>query len=341
MSIKLAIVVPCYNEEEVLLETSRRLIGLLNRIQMDSLIAPESAIYFVDDGSNDQTWKIIQSLTLVDSRVCGIKLSCNRGHQNALLAGLLTAPGDAIVTVDADLQDDISVIEEMVIRFQQGSEIVYGVRKSRATDTPFKRCTANAYYKLLGWMGAKVVYGHADFRLMGRRAVECLREYSEVNLFLRGIVPQLGFATTTVYYDRAERFAGTSKYPLGRMLALAIDGITSFSITPLRLISSMGLLVCLLSLSMIVWVIYGHVVLNSTIPGWASSVIPIYFLGGIQLLGIGIVGEYIAKMYLETKRRPRFLIERIIPLPPDQAGLSEFRLDPLDRVQTAKPPLME
>lgn len=312
MSIVLAIVVPCYNEEEVLPETNRRLISLLDRIQKDNLIALESTIYFVDDGSTDQTWQIIQSLTQADSRVCGIKLSCNRGHQNALLAGLMTAEGDTIVTVDADLQDDICVIEEMVKRFLQGSEIVYGVRKSRATDTPFKRCTANAYYKLLGWMGAKVVYGHADFRLMGRRAVECLREYSEVNLFLRGIVPQLGFATTTVYYDRVERFAGKSKYPLGRMLALAVDGITSFSITPLRLISYLGFFVCLLSLSMVGWVIYGHVVLNSTIPGWASSVIPIYFLGGVQLFGIGIVGEYIAKIYLETKRRPRYLIETIL-----------------------------
>ena len=315
MSIRLAIVVPCYNEEEVLPETNRRLISLLDRIQINNLIASDSTIYFVDDGSTDQTWQIIQSMAQADSRVCGIKLSCNRGHQNALLAGLMTAEGDAIVSIDADLQDDISVIEEMVRRFLQGSEIVYGVRKSRATDTPFKRCTAHTYYKLLGWMGAKIVYGHADFRLMGRRAVECLREYSEVNLFLRGIVPQLGFATTTVYYDRVERFAGKSKYPLRRMLALAVDGITSFSITPLRIISYLGFIVCLLSLSIVVWVIYGHVVLQSTIPGWASSVIPIYLLGGIQLLSIGIVGEYIAKIYLETKRRPPFIIESVFQTP--------------------------
>ena len=311
MTIRLAIVVPCYNEEEVLPETSRRLTGLLNRLQQDNLIAPESTIYFVDDGSNDRTWEIIQSLVSADSKVCGIKLSGNCGHQNALLAGLLSAEGEAIVTVDADLQDDISVIEEMARCFQQGSEIVYGVRKSRAADTAFKRGTAHAYYKLLRWMGANVVYGHADFRLMGRRAVECLREYSEVNLFLRGIVPQLGFTTTTVYYDRAERFAGKTKYSLGRMLGLAIDGITSFSVTPLRLISTLGFLVCLLSLSMVAWVIYGHFIMNSTIPGWASSVLPIYFLGGIQLVSIGVVGEYIAKMYLETKRRPRYFIERI------------------------------
>ncbi|OGR02795.1 MAG: glycosyltransferase [Deltaproteobacteria bacterium RIFOXYD12_FULL_53_23] len=312
MTIRLAIVVPCYNEEEVLPETGLRLTGLLDRMQRDNLIAPASTLYFVDDGSKDQTWAIIQSLALADSRVCGIKLSCNCGHQNALLAGLLAAEGEALVTVDADLQDDISVIEEMVRRFQQGNEIVYGVRRSRATDTSFKRGTAHVYYKLLRWMGANIVYGHADFRLMGRRAVECLREYSEVNLFLRGIVPQLGFATTTVYYDRTERFAGKTKYHLGRMLGLAIDGITSFSVTPLRLISALGFLFCLLSIAMVAWVIYGHFVKNSTIPGWASSVLPIYFLGGIQLVGIGVVGEYIAKIYLETKRRPRYFIERIV-----------------------------
>ncbi|MEI6207921.1 MAG: glycosyltransferase family 2 protein [Desulfuromonadales bacterium] len=312
MSVRLAIVVPCCNEEQVLPETLRRLIVLLDRMQEEKLIELESAIYLIDDGSRDQTWKIIHSMAQSDSRIRGIRLSSNRGHQNALLAGLLTAEGEAIVTVDADLQDDINVIEEMVLRFRQGSEIVYGVRRSRASDTVFKRCTANLYYRLLRWMGADVVQGHADFRLMGRRAVECLREYPEVNLFLRGIVPQLGFATATVYYDRAARFAGETKYPLGRMLALAIDGITSFSVTPLRIISALGFIICLMSLVMIAWIIYGHFVMHSTIPGWASSVIPIYFLGGIQMLGIGIVGEYIAKMYLETKRRPRYIIERTV-----------------------------
>ena len=312
LPVRLAIVVPCYNEEEVLPETGRRLVELLDRMQKVCLVTADSSICFVDDGSRDQTWEIIQAMALADSRVSGIRLSCNRGHQNALLAGLLTAQGEAIVTVDADLQDDINVIEEMVQRFQQGSEIVYGVRKSRATDTTFKRCSANSYYRLLGWLGARIVPGHADFRLMGRRAIEALRDYSEVNLFLRGIVPQLGLATSTVYYDRVERFAGTTKYPLGKMLALAIDGITSFSVTPLRLISALGFTICLMSLAMVVWIMYGHFVLHSTIPGWASSVIPVYFLGGIQMLGIGIVGEYIAKIYLETKRRPRYVIERIV-----------------------------
>lgn len=312
LPVRLTVVVPCYNEEEVLPETGRRLVALLDRMQKVCLVTAGSSICFVDDGSRDQTWDIIQTMALADSRVCGIRLSCNRGHQNALLAGLLTAQGEAIVTVDADLQDDINVIEEMVQRFQQGSEIVYGVRKSRATDTTFKRCSANSYYKLLGWMGARIVPGHADFRLMGRRAIEALRDYSEVNLFLRGIVPLLGLATTTVYYDRVGRFAGTTKYPFGKMLALAIDGITSFSVTPLRLISALGFTICLMSLAMVAWIMYGHFVLHSTIPGWASSVIPVYFLGGIQMLGIGIVGEYIAKIYLETKRRPRYVIDRIV-----------------------------
>ncbi|MBU5612486.1 glycosyltransferase family 2 protein [Geomonas azotofigens] len=320
MTTRLAIVMPCYNEEEVLPESGRRLVELLNRLQNDNVIAAGSLICFVDDGSTDQTWEIIQSLALTESRVCGIKLSCNRGHQSALLAGVLTVEGDAIVTIDADLQDDVNAIEEMVRRFQQGFDIVYGVRRSRATDTTFKRSSAQAYYKLLRLMGAKVVYGHADFRLLGRRAVESLREYSEVNLFLRGIVPQLGFPATAVYYDRVKRFAGVSKYPLRRMLGLAIDGITSFSIMPLRLISALGIVVCSLSIAMVVWVTYGHFVLNSTIPGWASSVIPIYFLGGIQMLSIGVVGEYVAKVYLETKRRPRYFIEQTVRAASTEVG---------------------
>lgn len=315
MSIRLAIVVPCYNEEEVLPETGSRLLELLNRLQNGALTAPDSIICFVDDGSTDRTWELIQALCAADYRVWGIKLSRNRGHQNALLAGLLSVEGDAVITIDADLQDDIGVIEEMLQRFQQGSEIVYGVRKSRVSDTAFKRGAAQAYYTLLRWMGADVIHGHADFRLLGRRAIEGLREYSEVNVFLRGIVPQLGFASATVYYDRTGRLAGTSKYPLVRMLGLALDGITSFSVMPLRLISLLGLMVCILSIAMIVWVIYGRLVMNSTIPGWASSVIPIYFLGGIQMLSLGVVGEYIAKIYLETKQRPRYIIERIVRTP--------------------------
>jgi polyisoprenyl-phosphate glycosyltransferase len=309
---RLGIVVPCYNEEEVLPETCRRLVELLERMVSSDLVSPESAIYFVDDGSKDKTWSIIENIVAKDSRVHGIKLSRNRGHQNALLAGLFGAEGDALVSVDADLQDDINVIEEMVRKYRSGVEVVLGVRKGRDTDTAFKRGTAEMYYKLLGAMGVDIVYNHADFRLMSRRAIDCLGGYSEVNLFLRGIIPLIGFPMDTVYYDRSERFAGESKYPLKRMLGLAVDGITSFSIMPLRMISALGLIVCAFSVAMILWVIYGKLVLDSALPGWASSVIPIYFLGGVQLLSIGVLGEYVAKIYLETKRRPRYFIDKAI-----------------------------
>ncbi|MFO1430624.1 MAG: glycosyltransferase family 2 protein [Candidatus Competibacteraceae bacterium] len=312
MAIQLGIVVPCYNEEAVLPEISRRLLDLLSHLWQAGLVTADSALYFVDDGSKDHTWRIIESLATAGTRVHGIKLSRNRGHQNALLAGLFGAKGDAVVTVDADLQDDIAVIEDMIHRFSEGCEIVYGVRKSRSADTVFKRSSAGMYYKFLAWMGVDIVYNHADFRLMGRRAIDCLQQYSEVNLFLRGIIPLLGFPTATVYYDRSERFAGVSKYPLRRMLALAIDGITSFSVMPLRFIAVLGLLVCLLSIAMIGWALYLRLFTNAAIPGWASSVLPIYFLGGIQLLSIGVLGEYIAKIYLETKHRPRYFIEKVI-----------------------------
>lgn len=304
--------VPCYNEEEVLPETSRQLADLLNRMTSLGLVSQDSGIYFVDDGSKDRTWTIIENMAAKDSRVHGIKLSRNRGHQNALLAGLFGAEGDAIVSVDADLQDDISVIEDMVRKHRDGVEIVLGVRKGRDTDTAFKRGTAELYYRLLNAMGVDIVFNHADFRLMGRRALDCLGGYSEVNLFLRGIIPLIGFPSDTVYYDRSDRFAGESKYPLKKMLALAVDGITSFSIMPLRMISALGLLVCAFSVVMICWVLYGRLVLDAALPGWASSVIPIYFLGGVQLLSVGVLGEYIAKIYMETKRRPRFFIEKSI-----------------------------
>lgn len=312
MNLRLGIVVPCYNEEEVLPETCRRLIELLDRMVSVDLVSQDSGIYLVDDGSKDKTWSIIESLAARDSRVHGIKLSRNRGHQNALLAGLFGAVGDALVSVDADLQDDINVIEEMVRMHRNGVEVVLGVRKGRGTDTAFKRGTAEMYYKLLGAMGVDIVYNHADFRLMSRRAIDCLGGYSEVNLFLRGIIPLIGLPTDTVYYDRSDRFAGESKYPLKKMIALAIDGVTSFSIMPLRLISALGLIVCAFSVAMILWVLYGRLVLDAALPGWASSVIPVYFLGGVQLLSIGVLGEYVAKIYLETKRRPRYFIEKSI-----------------------------
>jgi len=312
MTITLGIVVPCYNEEEVLPETAKRLLDLLSRFRDSGLVSGESALYFVDDGSKDATWQLIHNLAMLDPRVHGIKLSKNQGHQNALLAGLSVAKGDAVVTVDADLQDDIEVIREMLERFAQGCEIVYAVRMSRCSDTVFKRGTAHAYYRLLEAVGVDIVNNHADFRLMSRRTLHHLQEYSEVNLFLRGIIPLLGFASAIVYYHRSSRFAGDSKYPLRRMLMLALDGITSFSVMPLRFITLLGIVVFLMSFGMIGWVLYGRLFLNTGIPGWASSVIPIYFLSGIQLLSVGVLGEYIAKIYMETKRRPRFLIEHMV-----------------------------
>lgn len=312
MTTCLAIVVPCYNEEEVLPETNRRLLDLLTRLQATSAISADSAVHYVDDGSRDKTWPLIESLAAADPRVHGIKLSRNRGHQTALLAGLLTVEGDALVSIDADLQDDVNVIEKMVTEFAAGAEVVYGVRDSRETDTAFKRNTALAYYGLMRKMGVGLIHNHADFRLMGRRAIEALREYGEVNMFLRGIVPLIGYRAVTVKYDRAERFAGVSKYPLRRMLTFALEGVTSFSVVPLRLITLLGFLVSVFSFLMILFVIYGAVALQAVVPGWASSVVPIYFLGGIQLLSMGIIGEYVAKIYMETKGRPRYFIEKMV-----------------------------
>jgi len=311
-SIKLAIVVPCYNEDEVLPETNRRLLELLSKLNDSGLIGADSCVHYVDDGSKDKTWSLIESLAASDSRVHGIKLSGNRGHQNALLSGLLSVEGDAIVSIDADLQDDVAVIEDMVREFIGGAEVVYGVRDSRQTDTGFKRNTALMYYGLMKKMGVDLVHNHADFRLLGRRAVEALRQFGEVNMFLRGIVPLIGYRAATVKYDRAERFAGVSKYPLRKMLTFAAEGVTSFSIVPLRLITLFGFLVSGFSFAMILFIIYGTMVLKAVIPGWASSVVPIYFLGGIQLLSIGILGEYVAKIYMETKQRPRYFIEKTI-----------------------------
>lgn len=312
MPIRLAIVVPCYNEEEVLPETNRRLLALLTHMQAQQLVTADSSVHFVDDGSRDRTWALIEELSAADPRIHGIKLSRNRGHQAALLAGLMTVEGDALVSIDADLQDDVSVIEKMVREFVGGAEVVYGVRDSRETDSVFKRNTALAYYGLMRKMGVDLVHNHADFRLLGRRAVEALRQYGEINMFLRGIVPLIGYRAATVKYDRAERFAGVSKYPLRKMLAFAIEGITSFSIVPLRLITLLGFLVSGFSFAMILFIIYGTLVMHAVIPGWASSVVPIYFLGGIQLLSIGILGEYVAKIYLETKQRPRYFIEQTL-----------------------------
>jgi glycosyltransferase involved in cell wall biosynthesis len=308
----LGVVVPCYNEQDVLPETREQLSIFLRRMMASGLVAEKSAIYFVDDGSKDGTWHLIERFSKESDIIHGIKLSRNRGHQNALLAGLSGAKGDVLVSIDADLQDDINVIEAMLQHYLEGYEIVYGVRRSRERDTIFKRGTAQLFYKILKFMGVEVVYNHADYRLMSRRVVGCLQGFEEVNLFLRGIIPQLGFKTIVTYYDRTERFAGESKYPLRKMLGLAIDGITSFSVVPLRMISILGIAVCLASLAMTAWIVFGKYLLQSTIPGWASSVLPIYFLGGVQLLSIGVLGEYISKIYMETKRRPRYFVEKCV-----------------------------
>jgi glycosyltransferase involved in cell wall biosynthesis len=309
--MKLSIVVPCFNEEAVLPETVNRLTKLLHEIP-SSKISNDSKIYFVDDGSSDKTWSLIEKYSKTNPLVRGIKLSRNKGHQNALLAGLLTVDGDAVISIDADLQDDISIIEKMIDDYHLGNDIVYGVRKSRASDTAFKRITAQAYYKLLKFLGVDIIYDHADYRLLSRRAINALQQYDEVNLFLRGLIPTLGFSSSLVEYERFERFAGESKYPLRKMLTFAIDGITSFSAVPLRLIAFVGLAVFLGTFFMSAWVLWTKFVSGVAIPGWASSVLPIYFLGGIQLLGIGIIGEYIGKIYLETKKRPHFHIETTI-----------------------------
>jgi glycosyltransferase involved in cell wall biosynthesis len=306
---RLSIVVPCYNEEEVLPETAKRLRALLDQLTNGGKIAAESQVVFVDDGSQDHTWELIRQSNAEDARIRGLKLSGNRGHQTALIAGLFAADGDAIVSIDADLQDDISAIEGMVDAYRQGYEVIYGVRKSRGVDSVFKRSAAKAYCRVLALLNVKIIPNHADFRLLSRRALESLKEYSEVNLFLRGIVPLLGYRSSMVYYDRAERFAGQSKYPLRKILSLALDGVTSFTIVPLRIITFIGIFVSLLSIGMIFWVLWVKLFTLRAVPGWASSVIPIYFLGGIQLLGIGVLGEYIAKLYFEAKRRPRYFID--------------------------------
>ncbi len=308
----LSIVVPCFNEQEVLPETARRLGVLLGALVAHGQIAASSQVCFVDDGSTDRTWAIVQSLHDTDARFGGLRLSRNRGHQNALLAGLLTAQGDTVITIDADLQDDLDAIRAMLEANRQGADIVYGVRSVRTSDTALKRHTAQMFYRLLRWLGVEVVFDHADFRLMSRRSIEALRSYDESNLFLRALIPKLGFTTHIVTYERHERFAGKSKYPFRKMLALAVEGVTSFSTRPLRIITLLGLLMSALAMALTIWAVAATVVFAATIPGWASTVIPIYVVCGVQLLSLGVIGEYIGKIYLETKRRPRFHISEVI-----------------------------
>ncbi|MGH8298559.1 MAG: glycosyltransferase family 2 protein [Steroidobacteraceae bacterium] len=309
---RLAIVVPCYDEEEVLPQTALRLTALLERLRKEARIAAESRILFVDDGSRDRTWQLIEGLSREDGRIGGIKLSRNRGHQNALLAGLFTADGDVLVSVDADLQDDVEIIEEMLKQHAQGAHVVYGVRDNRASDGVLKRASAQGFYRMIRALGVESVYNHADFRLLSRRAVDALKDFGEVNLFLRGIVPLIGFKSSVVYYTRTERLAGVSKYPLRKMLGLALDAVTSFSVVPLRMISALGFIVFLFSLGMGVWTLWVRLFTERAVPGWTSTLLPIYALGGLQILCVGILGEYLGKVYQETKRRPRYIIEKML-----------------------------
>ncbi len=304
------IVIPCYNEEAVLHETSKQLLNLFDKMLADNLIDENSKIVFVDDGSKDKTWEIIRSLSDEHDSIRGIKLAKNAGHQNALLAGLMTVKDecDCAISIDADLQDDINVIPEFIKNFQNGCDVVYGVRSKRDTDTFFKRNTALAFYKIMNLLGVNVVYNHADYRLMSKRALQALSEFSEVNLFLRGLVPLVGYKSTQVYYERNERFAGESKYPLKKMLSFAFDGITSFSITPIRCITGLGAIVVFLAILAAIYVFISKFCGNASM-GWSSLMVSIWFLGGVQLLSIGLIGEYIGKIYKETKRRPRFIIE--------------------------------
>lgn len=309
--MKLKIVIPCYNEQEVLPETAKRLKEKLSGMIAAQIISADSRVIFVDDGSKDTTWQLITQLHEQDSLFEGLKLSHNRGHQNALLAGLMTARDhcDACISMDADLQDDIDAIDKFIAEYNKGCDVVYGVRSSRKKDTFFKRFTALTFYKLMAALGAETVYNHADYRLMSNRALQALATYHEVNLFLRGMVPLSGFQHSTVEYERAERFAGESKYPLKKMVAFAINGITSFSVKPLRMITGAGFVVFFISIVMLLYALITWI-MGKTVAGWTSMLGSIWLIGGIQLLSLGIIGEYIGKIYSETKRRPRFTIER-------------------------------
>ena len=335
-SVNLYVVVPCYNEEAVLHETSKQMLELFGEMKNDGLINDNSRIVFVDDGSKDKTWSIIDELTKAHTEISGIKLAKNAGHQNALFGGLMTVKDDCdcAISIDADLQDDIHVIPDMVRNFIDGYDVVYGVRNKRDTDTFFKRTTAIGFYKLMQFMGVNIVFNHADYRLMSKRALDGLAQFPERNLFLRGMVPLVGYRSTNaqfpernlflrgmvplvgyrstnVYYDRNERFAGESKYPLKKMLSFAFDGITSFSISPIRMISAFGAIVCVFAFIMAIYALVQKII-GHTGAGWASLMVSIWFIGGVQLLSVGLIGEYIGKLYKEVKRRPRYIIEAYV-----------------------------
>ena len=307
------LVLPCYNEEAVLHETSSRLKVKMNQLISENKISKDSRVTFVDDGSKDNTWSIIEELKESDELFAGVKLSRNRGHQNALLAGLMTVKDycDAAISLDADLQDDINVIDKFIDRFIDGCDVVYGVISDRKTDTVFKRTTAQGFYKVMKLLGVDIVYNHADYRLMSKRALDALEEFEEVNLFLRGIVPLIGYKSDVVLYERNERFAGESKYPLKKMLSFAFEGITSFSVKPIKLILDIGIIMFTTSLLFLIYFI-ALWCLGKTVEGWATIVVSIWMLGGVQLLCLGVIGEYIGKIYIETKKRPKFIIDKFI-----------------------------
>lgn len=307
---RLAIVVPCHNEEELLVATVTTLVNRLESMRRQALVAMDSYVCVVDDGSTDRTWELVTQLNRSRPDVRGLKLTRNFGHQNAALAGMLECPADAVVTIDADLQDDESCIEAMLRQHAAGCDIVLGVRNDRSSDSLAKRATAQGFYRLLRALGVKVVFNHADYRLLSRRALDELRQYPETNLFLRGIVPMLGLKTATVAYARTARAAGRSKYPARRMLGFAWEGITSFSVAPLRLVAALGFMIALGSLAVTVWALVVKFSSGTAVPGWASTVVPMYFLGGVQILCLGVIGEYVGKIYLESKRRPRYAVER-------------------------------
>ena len=306
------IVIPCYNEEQVLPITAPMFLEKIHSLTAQGLVSDKSRVLFVNDGSRDKTWELIQGFAAQDEHYIGISQSRNRGHQNAVLAGLMEAlhsdSCDITISIDCDGQDDINAMDEMVKKYLDGAEVVYGVRSKRDTDTFFKRFTAESFYRLMNWMGAEVVFNHADYRLMSRRALQNLESFGEVNLFLRGVVPMIGYKTDKVYYERAERFAGESKYPLKKMLAFAMEGITSLSVKPIRFITSTGFVIFVINLLMLIYSLVRYF-MGATIPGWTSLAVSVWAIGGLQLLAIGVVGEYIGKIYLETKHRPKYIVE--------------------------------
>ena len=324
MAHKLMVVIPCYNEEEVLPETSKRLVEKMDSLMKKGYITEDSRVLLVNDGSRDRTWEIICELHKENPMFEGVKLSRNRGHQNALLAGLMTARNrcDISISMDADLQDDMDAMDRFIEKYNEGCEIVYGVRNKRETDTFFKRETALMFYRLMKGLGVDITYNHADYRLMSNRALNGLFEFKEVNLFLRGLAPLVGYQSDVVYYDRSERFAGESKYPFKKMLAFAIDGITSFSVKPLRLITTVGMTIFVISLFMLLYALVSWIT-GHTVTGWTSTLASIWMIGGIQLLSLGVIGEYVGKIYNETKARPRFIIDRYLSESGDAPGIDK------------------